>query len=88
MNLSTKEIGGGIILVPNFTLAGKAKKGFRPSYGNAMEFERAKEEYGITNKVLRSACEENCIEYGSGIFGADMKIHSVNDGPVNILITK
>lgn len=88
MNNSIADIGGGLLIVPNFTLAGKAKKGFRPSYGDALEYDSAKAEFVGCTEVLNKTCLDQGIEFGSGVFGADMQIESTNEGPVNLIIQK
>jgi D-tyrosyl-tRNA(Tyr) deacylase len=78
MNLSVVDVGGGLLLVPQFTLAADTSSGTRPSFTPAAppaDGERLFEHFGA-----RAAAEHPAVE--SGIFGADMKVHLVNDGPV------
>jgi D-tyrosyl-tRNA(Tyr) deacylase len=78
MNRSLKDVGGGLLLVPQFTLAADTRTGTRPSFTPAAppdEGRRLFEHFGA-----RAAAEHPAVE--SGIFGADMKVHLVNDGPV------
>ena len=83
MNLSVKDIDGEIIVVSQFTLHASTKKGNRPSYIKASKPEIAIPMYENFIQKLR-------FEFGkpiqTGIFGADMKVSLVNDGPVTIVI--
>ena len=82
MNLSVLEIGGDILSVSQFTLYGDVRKGRRPSFTQAAEPERANEFYEIFNKKLG----ESGLNIETGVFGGDMKVSLVNDGPVTILL--
>ena len=83
MNLSVKEVQGRILLVSQFTLHASTKKGNRPSYIRASKPEVAIPAYeimiGILSETLGSPVQ-------TGIFGADMKVNLLNDGPVTIWI--
>lgn len=83
MNKSLVELGGDAIVVSQFTLHASTKKGNRPSYIKA-----AKPEVSIPLYEKFVLQMENDLEkkVGAGIFGADMKVDLVNDGPVTILI--
>ncbi len=84
MNLSVKDVSGEIMLVSQFTLYGDCSHGFRPSYSKAEEPQKANLLYEKFGAELR---KQN-IEVKMGVFGADMKIAYVNDGPVSIVIEK
>lgn len=78
MNLSLQVIQGGLLLVPQFTLAAETRKGLRPSFTSA-----ASPELGL--QIFQSLCEQAHQKYtkvATGIFGADMQVHLINDGPV------
>lgn len=83
MNLSISEIDGEIIIVSQFTLHAKTKKGNRPSYIHAARPEQAIPLYEQFKKDLSLAIGK---QVQSGEFGADMKVSLTNDGPVTILI--
>ena len=83
MNKSITEIDGQIIVVSQFTLHAKTKKGNRPSYIKAALPQQAIPLYESFKKDLSSAISK---EVYSGEFGANMKVSLINDGPVTILI--
>ena len=83
MNKSVKEVGGGILLVSQFTLHASTKKGNRPSYIKASKPEFAIPMYEKMIVQLEKDLER---KIQIGIFGADMKVELVNDGPVTIVI--
>lgn len=82
MNLSVQDIGGEILVVSQFTLYGDCRKGKRPSFSSSMEPVAAKRMY---EEFIEYVSEQG-IRTAHGIFGADMKVELLNDGPVTILL--
>ncbi len=78
MNLSLADIGGELLLVPQFTLAADTHKGTRPSFSSAAPPEKGAELFG---RFVQLAKEQH-QKVETGVFGADMKVSLVNDGPV------
>ena len=83
MNRSIKDTGGEVLVVSQFTLAANVKKGNRPSYIGAARPEEAVPVYG---RFCEKLSEELGRPVKTGVFGADMKVRLVNDGPVTILL--
>lgn len=83
MNLSVKDMGGDVLLVSQFTLHASTKKGNRPSYLRASKSEIAVPLY---EKMIRQLSNDLGKNVYTGIFGADMKVSLLNDGPVTIVI--
>ena len=83
MNKSVLETGGGILLVSQFTLHASTKKGNRPSYIRASKPEVA---IPLYEKMIRQLESDLGKKIETGIFGADMKVELLNDGPVTIVI--
>ena len=83
MNLSLAQIGGGLLVISQFTLYASTKKGNRPSYMASAPPALAETLYERFLDHLRS---EYGYPVGAGIFGADMKVDYINDGPVTIII--
>lgn len=80
MNLDIKQIKGQILSVPQFTLYADTKKGNRPGFDRSAEPEMAKGHWTKFNDLLRG----NDIEVKEGVFGANMQVELINDGPVTI----
>jgi D-aminoacyl-tRNA deacylase len=83
MNVSLEESGGNALVVSQFTLHASTKKGNRPSYIRAARPEMAEQLYEDFKTMLSAELGK---EVQSGIFGAMMQVHLVNDGPVTIII--
>lgn len=83
MNRSVTDVGGGILAVSQFTLTASTKKGNRPSYVRAAGHELAVPLYEKYCEELSAAIGK---PVGRGVFGADMQVSLVNDGPVTIII--
>ncbi len=83
MNLSVSDIGGGVLVVPNFTLYGDCRKGRRPSFTGACEPHAA--------EALVDEFADRMVEMGlqvaRGVFGARMHVSLVNEGPVTLLLS-
>jgi D-tyrosyl-tRNA(Tyr) deacylase len=78
MNLSTREVGGGLLLVPQFTLAADTKKGSRAGFSRAAEPQEARRLFGYLLERARGSY----AHVSAGVFGAHMQVSLVNDGPV------
>lgn len=82
INKSLADVNGSILAISQFTLYADCKKGNRPSFTKAMAFDKANDMYiTFCNKL-----KETGIRVEMGVFGADMKIDFVNDGPVTIIL--
>ncbi len=78
MNLSVRDVGGGLLLVPQFTLAADTRKGTRASFTKGAPPEQASDYFDR----LVAACRAELETVATGRFGADMKVSLTNDGPV------
>ena len=78
MNLSLVDVGGGLLAVPQFTLAADTKKGARPSFSSAAAPGDGERLFGLFAGIVKTRIP--CAE--TGRFGAHMQVHLVNDGPV------
>ena len=83
MNKSVLDIDGEILVISNFTLCANTKKGNRPSFIEAMEPKTADEFYNLYCEELKNI---GVKKVEKGIFGADMKVSLLNDGPVTIVL--
>lgn len=84
MNLSLHDAAGDLLVVPQFTLYGDASRGHRPSFTDAAPPEEAERLYEVFVRECRKALGETRVQ--TGVFGAMMQVHIVNEGPVTILI--
>ena len=82
MNLSVKDIQGGVLVVSQFTLVADTKKGLRPGFSAAARPEHAEQLYKEFVELMGSQYQP----VASGIFAADMKVSLCNDGPVTFLL--
>ena len=83
MNKSVLDISGSILSISQFTLYGDASKGNRPSYIKALNGKEAVKLYNLFNEKLKKH-----IKVETGVFGAEMEVTLLNDGPVTIILEK
>ena len=84
MNLALKDINGELLIISQFTLCADNSSGNRPSFTKAAKPDIAKELY----EYFCEECSQNGYKVEKGIFGADMKVSLLNDGPVTIIMEK
>lgn len=82
MNLSLKDVGGGLLLVSQFTLAADTRSGLRPSFSSAAAPTQGQALFDLLFEQARAQHPQ----VASGRFGAEMQVHLVNDGPVTFLL--
>ncbi|HZW08278.1 MAG TPA: D-aminoacyl-tRNA deacylase [Phycisphaerales bacterium] len=82
MNLSVLDVGGEMLLVPNFTVAGETGKGRRPAFDRAMKPPRAQSEFD----ALVGSVRARGVPAQTGAFGAHMHVSLVNHGPVTLIV--
>lgn len=80
MNLSLRDVNGGLLIVSQFTLAADTSRGTRPSFGGAAPAAQAEALYETVLAAARAA--HPAVQCGA--FGADMQVHLINDGPVTV----
>lgn len=83
INANIASVNGQLLIVSQFTLYASTKKGNRPSFIEAAKPEHAK---GLYNYVIEQLQKQYEHKVASGVFGADMQVSSVNDGPINIIL--
>ena len=84
INLDLNAVGGKVMIVPNFSLYGDAIGGRRPSFSNALRFDYASDLFDYAVMFY----ERRFDVAAKGVFGADMKITSVADGPINLIVER
>jgi len=82
MNLALADVGGEVLVVSQFTLFADVRKGRRPSYADAA----APEPAAALVEALAAGLEGRGVEVARGVFGADMQVELVNDGPVTLML--
>ena len=82
MNLSLRDVGGSVLAVSNFTVYGDTAKNRRPSFVEAAPYDRGRELFDAFTSSLRGLG----FTVEEGVFGADMKVSLLNDGPVTVIL--
>ncbi|WP_040211504.1 D-aminoacyl-tRNA deacylase [Clostridium polynesiense] len=82
MNLSLKDVKGELLIISQFTLYGDCRKGRRPNFMNALGGEEAKKLY----EIFIESCKSEGIKVETGVFGAEMDVFILNDGPVTVIL--
>ncbi len=77
MNLNVQQINGGLLIVPQFTLGADTRKGLRPGFSFGASPEQGKQEF----ERFVNECQGLYHRVATGVFGADMQVHLINDGP-------
>ncbi|MFN6113711.1 MAG: D-aminoacyl-tRNA deacylase [Bacteroidota bacterium] len=90
MNRSISDVGGGVLLVSQFTLYGDLSKGTRPSFIRAAGGDGARPLFDALVKTMQDRIiqEKTPVTIATGVFGAMMKVHLVNDGPVTVMLER
>ena len=83
-NLAPADVGGSLLLISQFTLYADCRKGYRPSFINAGSPDMANELYEYIIEQCRKC--ESITDVQTGVFGADMKVELLNDGPFTIIL--
>ena len=83
MNLSLKDIHGGLLIVPQFTLVAETDKGTRPGFSTGMTPQKGKQ---LFEYLVEHAKKQNEVPIASGCFGAYMQVNLCNDGPVTFIL--
>ena len=84
MNLSLQDIGGALLIISQFTLAGNCSKGKRPSFDTAAPADEGKRLY----EYFVNSAKKSGIAVETGIFQADMQVSLLNDGPVTFILER
>ena len=82
INLSLKDVGGSLLIVPQFTLYADCRKGNRPNFMQAGSPDEANRLF----EYFTEYCRNKCQHVETGIFGADMKVELLNDGPFTVIL--